>query len=625
MRSATASSIGGAAKSACPRWRTATRIAAFARPHATLLLVFVAALLADAGLGVATPLVFRSIVNSAIATHSAHAVVTSAALIALIGVATAVIGVGQAALAATIGTSVTLSLRVKLFEHIQRMPMAFFGRVQVGALVSRLSTDVVGAQSAFTDILSRVVGNSVVALSLLVAMFVLSWKIAIMSLAVVPLLYVPTQFCGRKLQRLTRGGLDAVSAMNSFVADRFSVNGAQIAKVFGAPHADKEEFARRAEIISSIGVKSAIYGRLFVGMLTVVVACATAFAYGEGGLLVLRKQLDVGAVVTFAAYVSRLYGTVTGLSNINITIVTAIVSFERVLEILDLPLPIQDRADAKAIPDGPARVEVLGVSFHYPAANDIVVGSLAPPSEARPHPESGAALSDVTFVAEPGQMVALVGPSGGGKTTIARLILRLYDVSGGKITINGVDVRDASAQSLRQRVGAVTQDAHFFHGTIRTNLLYAEPNASDARLMEVLDAAQLLPLIRSLPAGVDTVIGEQGYRFSGGEKQRLAIARVLLRRPDVVILDEATAHLDSETERAIHQMLSVELRKHTFIVIAHRLSTILTADQIIIINDGRVLQRGTHAELLRSEGRYADLYYQQFVNARSKQKSENGQ
>jgi ATP-binding cassette subfamily B protein len=493
------------------------------------------------------------------------------------------------------------------------MPLAFFTRVQTGALVSRLNTDVGGAQGAFTDILSNVVGNTVTLVLVLGAMFVLSWQMTLAALLLVPLFIFPARFWGRKLQQIMRESFNLTAAMSSLMTERFNVAGAYVAKLFGRPQDDSKEFEGKARRVSEIGVKTAIYGRLFGTSLMLMTIIATSFAYGWGGVLTVQHRLDLGTVVAFLSYLGRLYMTLTGLSNIQVTLMTALVSFERVFEVLDLPPMIQESPQAIAIPTGPALISFDRVSFRYPTASEVSLASLESIAVLDKTPEK-TVLSDISFVAEPGQLVALVGPSGGGKTTITHLIARLYDVQSGSVAINGIDVRNAKLDSLHQRVGTVMQDAHLFHDTIRANLLYAKPNATDAELTEALRAAQILPLIDSLPQGLDTLVGERGYRFSGGEKQRLAIARLLLKAPEIVILDEATAHLDSESEAAIQRAFEIALRGRTSIVIAHRLSTILKAHQILVVNEGRVVERGTHAELLEQRGLYAELYQRQFAS-----------
>jgi ATP-binding cassette subfamily B protein len=592
---------------------TAKRMLRFAAPYAGLLALFLLIVIVDSAVGITNPLIYRHIINNGILKGNAALVVRFAVLAGILGLLDSTLGLTQSYFAANIGARVVLALRTKLFEHIQQMPLAFFTRVQTGALVSRLNTDVTGAQTAFTDILSNVVGNSMTVLLVLIAMFVLSWQMTFAALLLVPLFILPARFWGRKLQAITRESMNLTAAMNSLMVERFNVAGAHLAKLFGRRQDDSQEFAEKAGRVSDISVKQTIYARLFFTAMMLMAVLATAFAYGWGGVLAVRHRLDIGTVIAFVSYLARLYFPLVGLSNVQVSLMTALVSFERVFELLDLRPMIQDNPHAIAIPGGPARIAFDRVSFRYPTPAEVSLASLESIAVPDKTPEK-TVLSDVSFVAEPGQLVALVGPSGGGKTTITHLVARLYDAQEGSVSINGIDVRGARLESLHQRVGAVTQDAHLFHDTIRANLVYAKPKATEAELTEALRAAQILPLVESLPKGLDTLVGERGYRFSGGEKQRLAIARLLLKAPEIVILDEATAHLDSESEAAIQRAFEMALRGRTSLVIAHRLSTILKADQILVVNEGRIVERGTHAELLGQGGLYAELYQRQFTS-----------
>jgi len=565
---------------------------------------------------VANPLFYREIINNGILKGDSGLIIRLAVLVGTLGVLDALFGMVQTYLASRIGASIVLSLRTRLFEHVQQMPLAFFTRTQTGALVSRLNNDVNGARTAFTDILSNVVGNLITVTLILGAMFFLSWRISVAALVLIPLFIFPARYWGRELQAIARESYDLTATMNNLMVERFNVAGAQLAKLFGRRSDESKTFEAKATRVSDIGVKQAVYGRLFLTALLLMASFASALAYGWGGVLAVKHVLDVGTVVALVSYLMRLYAPLLGLSNMQVSIMTALVSFERVFEVLDLAPMIQDRPGATPVPAGPAAITFDHVAFRYPSAAEVSLASL----ESVAIPDKGqekTVLQDITFTAAPGQLVALVGPSGAGKTTITQLVPRLYDVQSGSITINGIDVRDATLDSLHQRIGVVTQDAHLFHDTIRANLIYARPEATDADLNEALRAAQILPLISSLPEGLETLVGERGYRFSGGEKQRLAIARLLLKAPDIMILDEATAHLDSESEAAIQKALETALAGRTSIVIAHRLSTILKADQILVVNEGRIVQRGTHEELMEAQGLYADLYQRQFAERSS--------
>jgi ATP-binding cassette subfamily B protein len=593
---------------------TAKRTLLFAAPYARLLVVFLLVVVVDATIGIANPLIYRDIINNGILKGNSHLIIQLALLVGLLALFDAALGLTQSYLSAKIGSRIVLSLRTKLFEHIQQMPLAFFTRTQTGSLVSRLNNDVSGAQSAFTDILSNVVGNLITVAAILVAMFVLSWQITLLALVLLPLFIFPARFWGHKLQAITRESYDLTASMNNLMVERFNVAGAQLAKLFGRRQDESKSFEAKAARVSDIAVKRTIYGRLFFTALILMAAFASAVTYGWGGVLAVHHKLDVGTVVALVSLLARLYGPLVGLSNIQVSVMTALVSFERVFEVLDLPPMIQEKAGAVAVPGGAASIAFDQVSFRYPASAEVSLASLESIAVPDKMPEK-VVLHDISFRAEPGQLVALVGPSGAGKTTITQLVPRLYDVQSGSVMVNGIDVRDAKLDSLHERIGVVTQDAHLFHDTIRANLLYAKPTATDAEINEALRAAQILSLVSSLPKGLDTLVGERGYRFSGGEKQRLAIARLLLKAPDIVILDEATAHLDSESEATIQRAFEIALAGRTSIVIAHRLSTILQADQILVVQEGRIVERGTHVELLEHRGLYADLYQRQFAQA----------
>jgi ATP-binding cassette, subfamily B, bacterial len=589
---------------------TAKRTLSFAAPYTWLLALFLLAVIVTATIGIASPLIYREIINNGILKGNSALIIRLAVLVAILGLLDGALGLIQTYLSAKIGAGIVLSLRAKLFEHIQRMPLAFFTRTQTGALVSRLNTDVAGARTAFTDILSNVVGNVITVVLILGAMSILSWRITLAGLVLIPLFIFPARFWGRKLQAIARETYDLSAAMNNLMVERFNVAGALLAKLFGRSQDESKSFDAKAARVSDIGVTQALYGRLFLAALLLMASFASALAYGWGGVLAVKHILDVGTVVALVSYLARLYAPLLGLSNIQVSVMTALVSFERVFEVLDLPPMIQEKPGAIALTKGPARISFDQVSFRYPSAAEVSLASLE--SIAVPDKRlQTTVLNDVSFTVEPGQLVALVGPSGAGKTTMTHLVPRLYDVQSGSIKIDGTDVRDAKLASLHQRIGVVTQDAHLFHDTIRANLLYAKPDATDAEIQDALRAAQVLRVVESLPDGLDTLVGERGYRFSGGEKQRLAIARLLLKAPDIVILDEATAHLDSESEAAIQTALDLALAGRTSIVIAHRLSTIVKADQILVVQNGTIVQRGTHAELLEQQGIYSELYQRQ--------------
>lgn len=595
---------------------TTKRTLTFAAPYKGLLSVYLLVVVVDASIGIVNPLIYRRIINNGILQGNASLIIHLAIIVAILGIFDGALGMTQTYFSSRIGAGIVLSLRTKLFEHIQQMPLAFFTRTQTGALVSRLNNDVGGARTAFTDILSNVVGNLITVVLILGAMFVLSWRITLAALILLPLFVLPARFWGRKLQAITRESYDLSSAMNNLMVERFNVAGALLAKLFGRREDEGKSFEEKASRVSHIGVKQALYGRLFFTALIVTATCASALAYGWGGVLAVRNVLDVGTVVALVAYLARLYAPLLGLSNVQVSIMTALVSFERVFEILDLPPMIREKTDPKPIPPGPAKIVFDHVAFRYPSPSEVSLASLE--SIAVPDKRiQKTVLQDVSFAVGSGQLVALVGPSGAGKTTITHLVPRLYDVQGGVIRINGLDIRDAKLDSLRDRIGVVTQDAHLFHDTIRANLVYARSGATDDQIWAALRDAQIAGLIESLPDKLETLVGERGYRFSGGEKQRIAIARLLLKAPDIVILDEATAHLDSESEAAIQRALETALAGRTSIVIAHRLSTILKADQILVVQNGTIVQRGTHNELMAQSGIYSELYHRQLAMPRA--------
>lgn len=589
---------------------TLRRIIAYIRPYRGKLAALLALIAADAVIGAVDPLVYREIINRGILGENAGLVIRLALLVAGLSVLDGGVLLVQRWVSMAIGQGLIYDLRTQVYAHVQRMGLGFFVRTQTGALVSRLDNDVTGAETALTNVLSTVVGNLIRVALVLVAMFVLSWQLTLVALVLVPLFALPARWLGQRIQRITREGYDLSAQMNATMVERFNVAGSLLVTLFGRAEEEDRTFADRAGRVRDIAVTRGLYGRVFFVALTLTAALATALVYGWGGVLAVDGLLDIGTVVALTAYLNRLYGPLTSLSNIHVDVMTALVSFERVFEVLDLRPLVAEEPGAVPIPRGPVRVEFDCVEFAYPAGDELDLGSLE--SVSVPEAPSAGVLRGVSFTAEAGQLVALVGPSGAGKTTISYLIPRLYDVRSGAVRVNGVDVRDATLESLRSVVSMVTQDPHMFHDTLRANLQYARPDATDAEMREALAGAQVLQLVESLPEGLDTVVGERGYRLSGGEKQRVAIARLLLKAPDVVVLDEATAHLDSESEAAVQRALATALAGRTSIVIAHRLSTIRDADQILVVNEGRIVEGGRHEELLAAGGLYAELYRTQF-------------
>ncbi|MGQ0773720.1 MAG: ABC transporter ATP-binding protein [Pseudonocardiales bacterium] len=601
---------GGAPRALAPG--TLRRIVAFAKPHKRSLLVFLGLSTVSAALAVATPVLAGRVVDAIVGRGGAALVVWLAVLIAALAVVDAGVGLASRWQSSRIGEGLILDLRRAVFEHVQRMPVAFFTRTRTGALVSRLNNDVIGAQTALTSTLSGLVSNVIQLLLTLVVMLTLSWQVTLLALVLLPVFVLPARRMGARLAQLRREASTHNAAMTTQMTERFSAPGATLVKLFGRPEAEASEFGDRATRVSEIGVRSAMAARVFLTALTLVSALAQALVYGLGGWLALRGDLAPGTVVTLALLLTRLYSPLTALANARVDVMTALVAFERVFEVLDLRPMITERPTARTVPDGEVSVEFDGVRFSYPSAEQVSLASLE--EVATLDARSGAeVLHGVDFRAAPGQLVALVGSSGAGKSTIASLVPRLYDVDAGSVRLNGVDVRDLSFAALRDTVGVVTQDGHLFHDTIAGNLRYAAPEASDQKLWDALRRARLEELVRSLPDGLDTVVGDRGYRLSGGERQRLTIARLLLAQPRVVILDEATAHLDSESEAAVQAALAEALAGRTALVIAHRLSTIRAADQILVVEDGVVVQRGSHDELLAAGGRYAQLHHTQFA------------
>jgi ATP-binding cassette subfamily B protein len=599
------------------------RIAGYAKPYRLSLSLFLIVTILDALITVVNPLLLRAIIDNGILGHHLATVIGIASAVAAVAVFDAFLGFAMPWYSARIGEGLIYDLRTEVFSHVQQQPIAFFTRAQTGSLVSRLNSDVIGAQQAITSTMSSVVSNILTVGAILVTMFLLSWQISLIALVLIPLFLLPARRVGRRLQRLTRESMQLDAAMGSTMTERFNVAGAMLVKLFGRPREESEVFAERAGRVRDIGVVQRMYGSVFFISLSLLAALATAVVYGFGGSLAVSGALKVGTLVALAQLLVRVYGPIASLSNVQISVMTALVSFDRVFEVLDLKPLIAERPDAVVLParaqsaDGlvAPEIEFDDVSFRYPSASEVSLASLESIALRAPERPASAAgvLHDVSFRARSGQLTALVGPSGAGKTTITALAARLYDPNEGAVRIGGHDIKDVTLESLHDVVGVVTQDAHLFHDTIRANLLYARPSATELELIEACEAAQIWDLISSLPDGLDTVVGDRGYRLSGGEKQRVALARLLLKAPSVVVLDEATAHLDSESEVAVQRALKSALSGRTSLVIAHRLSTIREADQILVVDGGRIIQHGTHAELLAAGGLYADLYHTQFA------------
>ena len=599
---------------------TVKRIASFAKPYKTHITVFLITVVIEALLIITSPLLLRELIDKGVIPKNGALVTKLALAVAFIAVFDSLISIVGRWFSSRIGEGLIYDLRSQVFEHVQRQSVAFFTRTQTGALISRINSDVIGAQQAFTATLSGVVSNSVSLILVVGTMLVLSWQITIVSLLLLPLFLLPTKWVGKKLQSLTRQSFNLNAEMSSTMTERFNVSGAMLVSLYGRPSDEKNYFRTRARKVADIGIEIALLNRIFFIALTSVAAVATAIAYGIGGHLAINGVVTVGTLLAITALLARLYGPLTALSNVRIDVMTALVSFERIFEVLDLAPMVQDRPNAKELVGKDLAVEFKNVSFAYPRAEEISLSSLE--SVAKPETvESGVVLNGLTFTAKPGTMTALVGPSGAGKTTISALVPRLYDVTAGSIEVGGIDIRELTMKSLRENIGVVMQDAHLFHDTIGENLRYAKPGVNEAEMQAACEAAQIWSLVSSLPNGFDTMVGERGHRLSGGEKQRLAIARLLLKSPQVVILDEATAHLDSENEALVHAALSAALKGRTSLVIAHRLSTVRDADQILVLEKGVIVERGTHDELVVKNGLYAELYNRQDLTGSTDQHS----
>jgi len=583
------------------------RVWRFAAPYRAQIIGFLAVIVASSLLSLAPPLLFRAILDHAIPEANRGLLHVLAAFVVAAALADALLALVERYLSSRIGEGIIYDLRVALFDHVQRLPMSFFTRAQTGSLTSRMNNDVLGAQRAVTGTLGSVVSNVVMLAANGTAILVLDWRFAAITLVLLPLFIIPTKRVGRRLQDLTRQQMDLNASMNTTMTERFNVSGALLVKLFGRPAEETGDFAARADGVRAVGVRSAVYGRTFFVALGLVGALAAAAVYWIGGQLAISGSITPGTLVALAAFVGRIYGPLTSLTNARVDIMTALVSFERVFEVLDARNPVGDRPGAVDLVAPRGRIELDDVRFGYPTT-PIVASLEAVGPGSHQHDPGAVVIDGVSAVIEPGQLVALVGPSGAGKTTLSQLVPRLYDVTSGAVRVDGIDVRDLTQETLRAAIGVVSQDAHVFHDTIGNNLRYARPSATEAEVADAVRAARIEDLIASLPAGLDTLVGERGHRLSGGEKQRLAIARMLLKDPAVVILDEATSHLDSENEQLVQQALAEALEGRTSLVIAHRLSTIQAADNILVLDEGRLVQQGTHTELLASGGLYADLY-----------------
>lgn len=600
---------------------TARRIVPYMKKYRWGILILVIATVLDAAILTTMPLLLRVVIDQGVVPRRSGIVIEIAVLVGGLAILDALVSLIQRWYAAKVGESMIYDLRIEVFDHVQRQPIAFFTRTQTGALISRLNTDVIEAQQAATSLLTTVFSSVISVLLALVAMFYLSWLVTVTSLILVPFFILLTKVVGRRLQRLSRESMQLNAETSMLMSERFNVAGAILAKLYGRPKQETDLFAARAGRVRNVNIMASMNARiLFIG-LGLLASIGTALTYGVGGLLVVHGVFQIGSLVAFAALLVRLYGPITELSSVQVSVMTALVSFDRVFEVLDLKPLVAERSDASVLPvvsfktQAAPDIEFDQVSFRYPSPSEVSLASLE--SAALPAAErvgsSQDVLREVSFRAPGGKLTALVGPSGAGKTTISHLVSRLYDPQSGVVRIGGFDLRDVTLESLHDVVGVVTQDAYLFHDTIRVNLTYARPDATEEELIEACKAGQIWDLISSLPHGLETVVGDRGYRLSGGEKQRIALARLLLKAPAVVLLDEATAHLDSESEAAVQRALKLALRNRTSLVIAHRLSTVREADQILVIDDGQVCEQGTHSELLESGGLYADLYRTQFA------------
>ena len=593
---------------------TINRVLGYAAPLKLDITFLIFVVVIDAFLVVAQPLLFKRIIDDGISAGNRNVVITTAILVGILAIFSAGLTIIGRLYSSRIGEGLILTLRTQVFNHVQAQPIAFFTRTQTGSLISRVNGDVIGAQQAFTSTLSGIISNGISLVIVLTTMLILSWQITLASLILLPVFLIPAKFMGKRVQALSREQMNLNAAMSQTMTERFNVSGALLVKLFGDPKNEGNSFFKKAARVKDIGVRIAMTNTIFFVALTTVATIATAIVYGFGGSLVISGVLTLGTLLALTALLARLYGPLTALSNVRVDIMTALVSFERVFEVLDLEPLVKDSTSPRNLPQGPLDIEFDNVSFSYPTRADVGLETLELATDGKiENDTNNLVLSDVSFKIKPGTMLALVGPSGSGKTTISQLIARLYDPTSGKVTVGNVNINEVSRDEIRRNIGVVTQDSHLFHDSIKNNLIYAKEDATESEIWSALESAQISDFVNSLPEKLDTIVGDRGYRLSGGEKQRIAIARVFLKQPRIVILDEATAHLDNENEAAVQVALATVLENRTSVVIAHRLSTIINAEQIAVIKDGKLIAIGSHTDLLKDNGVYADLYNQQFA------------
>ena len=593
---------------------TINRVLGYATPLKIDITLLIVVVVIDAFLVVAQPLLFKRIIDQGISAGNKNVVITTAVLVGVLAIFSAGLSIIGRLYSSRIGEGLILTLRTQVFNHVQAQPIAFFTRTQTGSLISRVNGDVIGAQQAFTSTLSGIISNGISLIIVLSTMLILSWQITLTSLILLPVFLIPAKSMGKRVQALSREQMNLNAAMSQTMTERFNVSGALLVKLFGDPKSEGNSFYKKAARVKDIGVRIAMTNTIFFVALTTVATIATAIVYGFGGSLVVSGVLTLGTLLALTALLARLYGPLTALSNVRVDIMTALVSFERVFEVLDLEPLVKDSKNPLNLPQGPLNIEFNNVSFSYPTRADVGLETLELASDGKiENDTNNLVLNNVSFKIKPGTMLALVGPSGSGKTTISQLIARLYDPTSGVVTVGEVDIKEVARDEIRKTIGVVTQDSHLFHDSIKNNLLYAKEDATETEIWSALESAQISDFVNSLPDKLDTIVGDRGYRLSGGEKQRIAIARVFLKQPRIVILDEATAHLDNENEAAVQVALATVLENRTSVVIAHRLSTIINAEQIAVIKDGQLIAIGSHADLLKDNGVYSDLYNQQFA------------